>query len=122
MRLSRVTRIVWSRNTAAAAMTMGSIVDSGHVPWPPWPNNRTSMLSSSDWRDPRAVGDLPGGRWHDVLAEDHVGLGEAVEHVVVDHALGSGPQLLGGLEQRDERSMPGIRRQREQLGGAWPAR
>jgi hypothetical protein len=69
-------------------------------------------------RDPRAVADPPGRGWHDVLSQDHVRLGKAVEQMVVDHGLRSCPQLLGGLEQRDERSVPGIRRTREELGGA----
>ena len=47
------------------------------------------------------------GADHDVLPEHDVGFGEAREQPVVDHRLGAGGDLLGRLEDGEERPPPG---------------
>ena len=82
-------------------MTTGSTLDSGIEPCAPRPKSRTSRLSAAACVVPGAVADRAGRGGHDVLAEDDVGLGEAVEQAVVDHRLGALGRLLGGLEDRE---------------------
>jgi hypothetical protein len=45
---------------------------------------------------------------HDVLAEDHLRLGEAVEEAVVDHRLCALGRLLRGLEDGQHGALPGV--------------
>ena len=62
-----------------------------------------------------AVADPAGRGGHDVLAEDHVGLREAVEEAVVDHGLRALGGLLGGLEDGEHGALPGVRARARRL-------
>ena len=53
-----------------------------------------------------------------MLAEDDLRLGEALEEAVVDHRLGALRGLLGGLEDRQHRAVPGVAGGGEQRGRA----
>jgi hypothetical protein len=44
----------------------------------------------------------------DMLAEDDAGPAEPVDQAVVDHGLGTRPDLLGGLKHHHQRSGPGL--------------
>jgi hypothetical protein len=48
----------------------------------------------------------PAGAHHDVLTEHDVGPGETLEEPVVDHRLGAGSDLLGRLEDGEQRPPP----------------
>ena len=106
--------MVCSRITVAAAITTGSMLACGIEPCAPRPNSRICRLSAGGGDDPGAPADGTGRTDHDVLAEDHVGLGEAVEQPVVDHRLRAFRRLLRRLEDRHQRPVPRVARLREQ--------
>ena len=55
---------------------------------------------------PRASGDVPGAPDHQVLPQHHVGLGESLEEVVVDHGARALRRLLAGLEDHHQGAVP----------------
>ena len=65
-----------------------------------------------------ASGNRAGGSEHDVLAENDGRFREALEQAVIDHRLGALRRLFPGLEDHHQGPLPGVPRQRKQVGRA----
>ena len=73
-------------------------------------------------RRPGVQADDPARQGRHVLAQDHVGRGEARVQAVVHHRLGAGAQLLGRLEDRKDGPRPRVALRRQPLAGGQEAR
>jgi hypothetical protein len=90
----------------------------GIDPCAPRPNRRICKLSAAEVIAPARPATVPEGAHHDVLAENHIRLREALEQPVVDHGLRSLRRLLAGLKDCHYGPAPRRFGLGEQFGGA----
>ena len=114
---SRETRVC-SRITVAAAMTTGSTVASGRDPCPPAPWRVTLSESDAANAGPLRRPSMPAGIGATCWPSTTSGRGTRVNRSSSTIDLRPAHRLLGGLEEEEHGSAPGVAGRGEAVGGA----